>query len=681
MVEPRQTRLKLARGRGEARGLACDRLEEVKKKSKKTLHSPDKAPKDLKAMGKKPPFYTAHLLDQEASWLSFNRRVLLQTQRPDFPLLERLRFLAIWAANMDEFYAARISRAFAEGRGSPAYQALMGEALEQTEEASRLYLEFLKELEGLGIHILEPAQLTRAEKQYFGAYLAEEVAPLTDLIRPEALEELASQALYFAAGEGLLEHLIRLPQSVPRLLAVPGREGGFVRLGALVRMRSDLFLPGDQRRPLYEFRLVRLAQLARSRADWDELPEALEARLDGQVSHLELEEDFPAVWAETLRTALALEPWEVFRLPPPLDLSFVSAIVENGPASTRFKPLEPAQPKGFQKDPWAHLNRRDLVLYHPFEDYGAVEAFALAAAQDPKVEALRATLYRIGTENGIAQALIRAAKAGKDVAVLLEGRARFDELANLEWSLRFSGAGVRVLPLPEKKVHAKALLVRRGNQLYAHLGTGNYNPLNGRLYTDLSLFTAQPQITADVAAFFTALENRQVPALFLLRTGEAIRELLLEGIRAEAHKKGHIILKFNHLTDPAILAALEEALNRGARVNLIIRSTLTVLWTPKGDLEGNLEVKSLVGRFLEHARIAAFKNRGKWRIWAGSADAMPRNLDRRYELFFPLLDARARRKVLKILQAQIADDRNSFVLRPEGQERRWGGKHDGQRLS
>jgi polyphosphate kinase len=644
------------------------------KSKKKALSFPDKAPQDLNGMSKpQSPRYVAAQVSQEASWLSFNRRVLEQTRRPDFPLLERLRFLGIWASNLDEFFSARISRAFAEERGSSSYQSLMAEARDQTEEASRLYLEFLKELEGHGIHILEPSQLTKAEKQYFGAYLAEEVAPLTDLIRPEAIPELASQALYFASGEGLLQHLIRLPESVPRLLEVPGREGGFVRLGALVRMRSDLFLPANQKLPLYEFRLIRLAQLARSRADWDELPEALEARLDGQVSHLELEEDFPPLWAETLRVALELEPWEVFRIAPPLDLSFVSTIVARGPASEKFKPITIEKPKGFARDPFAYLNRRDLLLYHPFEDYGAVEAFAQMAAQDPKVEAVRATLYRIGEENGIAQSLIQAARAGKDVAVLLEGRARFDELANLEWSLRFAGAGVRVLPLPSKKVHAKALYVRRAGQAYVHLGTGNYNPINGRLYTDLSLFTAHPELTADVWAFFSALEQRQAPALSTLRTGSSIRDLLIESIQAEAHKKGEIILKFNHLTDPPILQALEEALNRGAKVHLIVRSTLTALW------EG-LEVKSLVGRFLEHARVAAFKNKGKWRVWAGSADAMPRNLDRRYELFFPILDARAKRKVLEILQAQILDDRNSYILTPGAQERRWGGKRDGQRL-
>lgn len=645
-----------------------------KRKNKNSLHSPDPKAKDSGAMR---PRNKGNLeirgvhISQEASWLSFNRRVLLQTLRPDFPLLERLRFLGIWASNTDEFFAARVSRAFLEERGSPGYLALMQEALSQAQEAGRLYREFLRELTGLGIYVLEPTQLTKAEQQYFGAYLAEEVAPRTDLIPPEAIADLSPRALYFAAGDGLMHHLIRLPDSLPRLLPIPGREGSYVRLGALIRMRSDLFVPTKSQ--LFEFRLIRLAQLERSRADWDELPEALEARLDGRVSHLELEEDFPQSWAETIRVALGLEPEEVFRLSLPLDLRFVSTVVERGPASARFSASKTLKAKGFLKDPWGYLERRDLVLYHPFEDYGQVEAFALAAAQDPKVEAIRATLYRIGQDNGIAEALIQAARAGKDVAVLLEGRARFDELANLEWSLRFQGAGVRVLPLPTRKVHAKALYVRRNGQSYVHLGTGNYNSLNGRFYTDLSLFTAEPRINQDVATFFEALEHDHVPRLAVLRTAEGIRDTLREAIEGEAHKKGEIILKCNHLTDPPLLAALEEALRKGARVHLIVRSTLTALWP-------EVKARSLVGRYLEHARIAAFKNKGKWRVWAGSADLMPRNLDRRYELFFPIQSHRAKSKVLELLQAQLCDDRNTFLLDPEGQEALWGGKHDGQKL-
>ncbi len=605
----------------------------------------------------------------EASWLSFNRRVLEQTKRPDFPLLERLRYLGIWASNQDEFFAARISRAFLEDRATDSYKSMLGEALAQAEEAGRLYLEFLRQLDGIGIKLLEPAQLTRPEKQFFGAYLAEEVVPLTDLIRGEEITELKTGALYFAAGDGELQSLVRLPESIPRVLPIPGRAGAYVRLGALIRMRNDLFLPETSR--LFEFRLVRLAQLARSRADWDELPEALESRLDGTVSHLELEEGFPASWAQNLQEKLELELFEVFALAPPLDLSFVSTLVNDGPSMFKFAPTKMTKPKGFGADPWAFLERRDLVQYHPFDDYAMVEHFALTAATDPKVQLMRATLYRIGRVNGIAEALIEGAKAGKDVAVLLEGRARFDELSNLEWSLRFQAVGVRVLPLPNRKVHAKAFYVRRGHQEFVHLGTGNYNPTNGKLYTDLSLFTADPQITGDVKSFFAALEQEIAPELKLLKTAAPIRDFLVESILNEAHKKGHIILKFNHITDTAILDALKKARKAGAKIQIVVRSTLSRSWD-------DVNTKSIVGRYLEHARVVAFKNKGRWRVWAASADAMPRNLDGRFELMFPILKAREKNKVLEILHSQVRDDQNSYTLTSRGQRARWGGKHNAQ---
>lgn len=228
-----------------------------------------------------------------------------------------------------------------------------------------------------------------------------------------------------------------------------------------------------------------------------------------------------------------------------------------------------------------------------------------------------------------------------------------------------------VLPLPARKVHAKAFYVRRGHQEFVHLGTGNYNPTNGKLYTDLSLFTSNPQINSDVRAFFKAFEQEAVPELKLLKTAAPIRDFLVESILLEAHKKGHIILKFNHITDRAILEALETARKAGAKIQILVRSTLTRLWD-------DVNIKSIVGRYLEHARIVAFKNKGAWKVWAASADAMPRNLDGRYELMFPILSAREKNKVLEILHAQVQDDQNSYALITKGQRARWGGKHNGQ---
>ncbi|HTP50732.1 MAG TPA: polyphosphate kinase [Anaeromyxobacteraceae bacterium] len=609
---------------------------------------------------------------QELSWLHFNRRVLAQTGRADFPILERLRFLAIWASNLDEFFAARISRPFLEERGKEIYHALLGEARAQTALANEAYRSLLPALEDLGIRVVPVSSLAREELDYFGAYLAEEVAPRTDVIRAEAVREIRNQALYFATGVGVLEHLVRLPEGVPRLLEIPGREGTYVRLGELLRLRGDLFL--ESREPeLHELRVVRLAAIDQLGLDWEDLPAALETRLDGRVSHLEVEDTFPAHWSESIRLALGLEADEVFRIQPPLDLRLVNDIVDRGPARYKYPALQPWRVPKFWKDPFRRIDRGDVMLYHPYQSYEAVEDFARAAAEDAEVTSMRATLYRVGDDNVLAHSLIAAARAGKDVAVLLEARARFDELQNLEWGLRFQNSGVRVLPLPVRKVHAKAVWVRRGKREYLHVGTGNYNTRNARLYTDFSLFTADRSLTRDAKAFFDALEAEKVPRLRHMRTGAAIRSLLVERIRGETHGGGHIIMKFNHMTDPKVLAALTAASRAGARVDLIIRTTLT-------EVGPGVHARSLVGRFLEHARVAAFSAGGRWLVYAGSLDAMPRNFDRRYELFFPVTDSHAKRAVLAELRAQIADDVNAFDLLPGGTEKvQWGGAINAQR--
>ncbi len=600
----------------------------------------------------------------ELAWLRFNRRVLLQTERPDFPLLERLRFVAIWARNMDEFFTARIAKPFLKGRGGAEYRALLQEARLQKGLAWARYGLLLDELRPKGLEVLPVEALDEEEEAYFGVYLAEVAVPRTDLLDWSQAQDLTSGALYFASER----HLVRLPQDLPRLLPIPGREGAFVRLGELFRRRSDLVLPEPE--PLYEFRALRLMESERDRVDWDDLTQVLEERMEGVFTHLEAEEGFPSAWLSRLREALGLKEEEVYLQAPPLDLRLAEALVEAGPEGLRFTPLSPKRPKAFLKAPLDHLRREDLLLYHPFQDYRAVERFAEAALA-PEVEEVWATLYRIGPENPLALALIRAAQMGKRVHVLLETRARFDELLNLAWYLRFRRAGVEVVPLPERKVHAKALLLLGKEGGFAHLGTGNYNPQNGARYTDFSYFTARKGVVEDLRRFFLALRDGQEPTLSHLYTGPRIRGLLLERIRSEAHPEGRIILKFNHLTDPEVLTALLEAAQKGARVQLLVRSTLTLI-------APGFEARSLVGRFLEHARVAAFRGGGRWLVYMGSADAMPRNFDRRYELFFPVLDEEARKAVLRVLKRQLKDDRNTFLLTPEGEVRLWGGRHDAQ---
>lgn len=610
---------------------------------------------------------------QELAWLRFNRRVLDQTKRRDFPVLERLRFLGIWSSNLDEFFAARIARLFLAERSSDAYRDVQREARAQVEAATRAYEDLLVDLSGVGVRILSTGELTHEEKHYFGAYLAEEIAPRTDVIRADAVRTLKSEALYFACGKAAPRHLVRMPDGVPRVLEVPGRPGIHVRLGDLLRLRPDLFQAEHGSR-LHELRAIRLAHLGGEPADWSELPAALETRADGRVTRLELERGFPAFWRESMRLALGLREDEVVHVDPPLDKRFVGQLVDRGPAASRFPRSGAHRARRFELSPFKCIDRRDVLLHHPYQGYEAVETFASAAAADPAVTAIRATLYRVGEDNAVAAALVRAAAAGKHVTVLLEGRARFDELTNLEWALRFRNSGVHVLRLPAKKVHAKVLWVRRGEDTYVHVGTGNYHSTNGRVYSDFSLFTRREPLASDAEVFLDALEAGAEPLLRVMRTGSTIRDLLVERVLGEAEPGGHAILKFNHLTDPVLLDAVDACGRAGGRVDLIVRTTLPRI-TP------SVRARSIVGRFLEHARAVAFRRGGAWEVWCGSSDAMPRNFDRRLELMFPVEEPQARELVLRELRSQVQDDVNAFELDASGAETpRWGGVHDCQRF-
>jgi polyphosphate kinase len=616
-------------------------------------------------------------LSRERSWLSFNRRVLAQAMRQDFPLLERLRFIAIFANNLDEFFTARVqplrllARQTGDGREHNEYLHLLMLARQDLLEAHRAMTRLLADLKAEKIVLLEPKELRTDEVAYFGAFLAERVAPLTDVIPWNGLGDLSSRAVYLAAGRERLEYLVRVPEGIPRILPIPGRNGRFVRLESLMISRTDLLLP--EALPAFAMRLTRGANIElRGAQDWDDLAHALESRIDGIPVRLEVEQGFP--WWELIRNTLNLWSAEVFELPAPLDLRCLESLANLERPALRFESVAPRTNPTFAQNPFTILEREDVGLYHPLDGFEAVQEFVQAAANDPEVDRLRATFYRLGDRNAIADGLITAARAGKDVAVFLEGRARFDELANLDWKLRLSDAGVRVLPYPsDLKVHAKALYVRRAGRGFVHLATGNYNPVTARLYTDLSVFTGNETITNDAAEFFNALEAQRPPdKLRLLRVGISARNAMIERIDAEAHAKGHVILKLNHLTDDAVLDALEGAANAGARVDLIVRSTLTRLH-PK------FRVRSLIGRYLEHARIAAFKRGGNWEVWAGSADWMPRNFERRIELLFPLVSTDLRRRVMALLKAQLEDDRNAFELRTDGTQRnRWNGEKDSQ---
>jgi len=630
-------------------------------------------------------------LSRERSWLRFNQRVLRQAERADLSLTQRANFLAIHANNLDEFFSARLQplAVRAKAPGAPPdlqeeYALTLAEVRNQTALAEGLYRAIVEELAGVGVRLLGLADLTADEFFYFGAYAAEKVAPRTDMIAGDRIADIASRTLYLACGQHELQYLLRVPDAQPdgrpagvrqaRLLEVPGRPGGWVRIEELMKVRADLFFtePALAGAP-FSMQVIRLTRRAdldlRGQADWDELARALEERLDGPAARLEVQAGCP--WIDNLRQAVGLARAEVYEVSSPLDLRFLASIHDLGP-----RPRERARRRrrvALERDPFEQIDSGDVLLYHPRDSYRSVLAFFRHAARDPQVDQIRITLYRIGKDNAIAEELIRAASDGRDVAVLLEGRARFDELENLYWSLRFEREGVRVLAYPKRhKVHAKACLVRRAGRDYAHLGTGNYNPDTGEIYTDLSLFTAHAGLVSDCRGFFTDLERDRPPKPHWARAGAAAREEMVRLIEGEARPDGRVVLKLNHLTDPQTLGALVRAAEAGAQVDLIIRSSLTLI-------HPRFNVRSLVGRYLEHARIAAFRNGGDWLVWAGSADWMPRNFDTRFELVFPILDPAAREIVLTLLEQQLRDDRNAFILQADGSERvLWGGRHDAQ---
>ena len=659
-----------------AKSLLEPKAKSVAKIKAKSKVKPEPKTKTVVPQVSSVPAKSLHL-SRERSWLGFNHRVLLQATRPDFPLLERVRFLSIFSNNQDEFFTARVHPMQGLVRAGNASETMKTQYFELLEfaqtlakESASVYALLVLELGRSGIQILETRDLTGDELNYFGAYLSENVAPFTDIIAPSTLEFLDSRAYYFAAGGSQVEALFRLPAHLPRLLKIPGREACFVRLETLVQERSDLFLPNAL--PVRPLRVTRAANLdLKGAVDWEELAHALESRLDGIVARLEVAKGFP--WLSSVTERLGLLPQECFEIEAPLDLRFLEQIADLDRPDLKFSPDPIRKRSKFHKTPFGYLEKQDLALYHPSDDYGTVVNFVTDAAGDPQTEVMRATLYRLGHNNPIAEALLEAAANGKDVAVFLEGRARFDELANLYWMLRFQQAGVVVLPYPaDLKVHAKALYVRRAGKGFVHLGTGNYNPNTARLYTDLSVITASKRLSKDVLEFFTALEESRAPKLEYMKVGLSAREFMLKQIQAEANVKGHIILKLNHLTDPGVLKALAHAADAGAKVELIVRSSLTLIH-PK------FKVRSLVGRYLEHARIAAFRNNDDWQVWAGSADWMPRNFERRLELIFPILDKKVRLRMLKVLRAQLEDTKNAFVLDSSGRQRAlWGGTKDSQ---
>ncbi len=650
-------------------------------------------------------------LNRELSWLAFNARVLEEAADPAVPLLERLKFATIVASNLDEFFMVRVAalkNAIDEDDGPDLAGMTPTQQLAQVRERARemvgrLYDSSVKpilaSLAERGIRLDKLGDLAPAPRQALSRSFHNEVLPT---LTPLAID--ASRPIPMLAGLSLnlailLEPaednpeprmaVVQVPARSPRLVRAPGGDGTvYVLLEDLIREELAALFPGQKIREAAVFRVSRDAEL-----DLDDeggrdyvaaLEEELKNRRRSRVVRLEIEATAGDELVERLAALLAVEHDDVYRVPGLLDPRTLSPFIELAALEDlRDPPLKPVPgltPRDFD-DIFRVLDERTLVLHHPYESFDPVAAFVSGAADDPDVLAIKQTLYRTGGDSSIVRALARAAERGKQVTVLVELLARFDEQSNIAWARSLEEAGAHVIyGIRGFKTHAKiCLVVRRGRggiRRYVHLGTGNYNERTARVYTDLGLLTSDDVIGADASAFFNALTGYSDPPemrkLVMAPTrlrDKVLRLIARETERARAGQPAEIRAKLNSLVDEDIIRALYEASSAGVRIRLNVRGICCLRPGVKG-VSDNIEVVSIVDRFLEHSRVYYFRNAGDEEVYLASADWMPRNLDRRIELLFPVEPADCRSKVLSALDALLRDNVKARVLQADGTYRR-----------
>ncbi len=657
-------------------------------------------------------------LNRELSWLEFNRRVLEEAEDETNPLLERLKFAVIVASNLDEFFMVRVAalkNALAEGDIAPDLAGLT--PLQQLERISGSAHAMVDELyatlhEGVlaglaprGLRLVSPAELEPSVRASVGRYHRDEVLPaLTplaiDASRPFPM--LAGLSLNLAvllapAGgeEGERLAVVQVPGRLPRLVRPTGSEGMvYVLLEDVIRAEIGALFPGQEIRDVAAFRVARDSEL-----DLDDeggsdflqvIQEELKNRRRSGIVRLEVEDSVSEPLLSLLSTLLAVGPEDTYRVRGPVDIRPLLQLVDLPPLEdlrdTPLKPQPTVTVAGTEL--FELLDERDVMLHHPYDSFDPVVSLVSSAAADPDVLAIKLTLYRTSGRSPIVRALARAAENGKQVTVLVELLARFDEESNIRWARRLEEAGCHVIyGIRGYKTHSKiCLVVRRGRQgirRYVHLGTGNYNDRTARLYTDFGLMTTDPELGEDASSFFNALTGYSDPPRMkkLVMAPTQLRERVLRLIdrereRAEGGQAGEIQAKMNSLVDEEIIRALYAAAGAGVRIRLNVRGICGLRPGVPG-LSESIEVVSIVDRFLEHSRIFCFHNGGDEEVYLSSADWMPRNLDRRIELLFPVESPEGRLKVLRALEAAFRDDVKARVLQSDGRYRRrprWPGE-------
>ena len=658
-------------------------------------------------------------LNRELSWLQFNLRVLEEAEDPRHPLLERVKFLAIFATNLDEFFMVRVSglrRQIAGGAGeippdamTPADQ-MLAICRELTVHLERHYAcwknDLLPRLHEVGIHVLHMHELDQRERESMRHYFSREIFPtLTPLAfdPTHPFPHISNLSFNLAVvvndpDRGECFARVKLPDVFRRLVSVPGHdedapknkelEGSqksqrFVWLEEIVADNLDLLFPGLEIVASYPFRVTRDAEVTIKDDEAPDLITAVEEQLELQdfssAVRLELDATTPQHIAEILTKNLQLPSYLVYTGDDPIGMAGVVELTSLERPDLKDSPFQPSIPAFVSKGGILNAVRHeDLLLYHPFDSFMPVVDFVREAANDPNVLAIKQTLYRVNPRSPIVDALMEARVNGKQVAVLVELKARFDEENNIEWARKLEDEGVHVIyGVRGLKTHTKVCLVVRrdadGIRRYVHLGTGNYNVVTSRVYTDLSYFTCDPVIGTDVSDLFNALTgySRKKAYARLLVAPTTLRQEMIERIDREIHHHrehggGHLSFKMNALVDKPCIQALYRASQAGVKIDLQVRGICCLRPGVPG-VSDTITVRSVVGRFLEHARIYYFHNAGQHEVLLGSADLMPRNLDRRVEILFPVLHPQWRETLINdILAVGLRDNVQARRLLTDG---------------